>query len=379
MTGPFNRRSAAAALAGVVAGARVRAARTGTPDMMRVAAISIALLMSTTAVAAAQQGDGDRRGGRFERGEDRGQRGGWEGGRRGDNGQRPNGWNERQQGDERQREARRGGDDGQRPNAWNQRNPEFSAAPPAPPQAPPAAQARRGDDYGLRGGSRDDGRGDGQGRQGEWAQRNPDYQRAPAVPQQSAPPAQGFAGRDGDRRWSDRGREDGRRDDGRRDDGRRGDDRREWSRDDGRRDNDRRDWSHNNRNDGGRNDWSRNDWSRNDWRGHERRYAHGGDRWRDRDHGRAWYDHRYYQPYYRASYRYRAPVYVYPHGYFVRHWVYGEYLPRGWYSPAYYLDWRAYGLPFPPIGCEWVRVGSNAILVDVWTGQILSIYYDLFW
>lgn len=63
----------------------------------------------------------------------------------------------------------------------------------------------------------------------------------------------------------------------------------------------------------------------------------------------------------------------------MRSWSFGDYLPGGWYSTAYYLDWYRYGLPNPPVGCEWVRVGDNAILVDVWSGQVLSVYYDLFW
>lgn len=63
----------------------------------------------------------------------------------------------------------------------------------------------------------------------------------------------------------------------------------------------------------------------------------------------------------------------------MRAWSFGDYLPYGWYSPSYYLDAWRYGLPQPPIGCEWVRVGDNALLVDVWSGQVLSVYYDLFW
>ena len=71
--------------------------------------------------------------------------------------------------------------------------------------------------------------------------------------------------------------------------------------------------------------------------------------------------------------------YRYPNGWFVRSWYFGDYLPGGWYASYYYLDWRAYGLAYPPIGCEWVRVGRDALLVDVWTGEVLSVYYDLFW
>jgi Ni/Co efflux regulator RcnB len=171
----------------------------------------------------------------------------------------------------------------------------------------------------------------------------------------------------GDERWRDRGGRDGRPDDRGRGDGRNGDDNR---------------WRDNGRN----NDWGRDD---HRWRGDGRRYADNSYRpgrqpgygrpLRDRDAGRHWYEpNRYYTHHY-APQRYRVPVYVYPRGYYVRAWRYGEYLPGGWYDTRYYLDWRYFGLPYPPIGCEWVRVGDNALLVDVWTGEILSVWYDLFW
>lgn len=77
--------------------------------------------------------------------------------------------------------------------------------------------------------------------------------------------------------------------------------------------------------------------------------------------------------------RYRAPAYRYPRGFYVRQWSFGDYLPGGWYGQSYYLDAWQYGLPYPPVGCEWVRVGADALLVDVWSGQVLSVYYGLFW
>lgn len=63
----------------------------------------------------------------------------------------------------------------------------------------------------------------------------------------------------------------------------------------------------------------------------------------------------------------------------MRSWSYGDRLPWGWFGASYYLNWGAYGLPLPPIGCEWVRVGSDALLVDIWSGEVLSVYYGLFW
>ena len=91
------------------------------------------------------------------------------------------------------------------------------------------------------------------------------------------------------------------------------------------------------------------------------------------------YDQRQWRPTYRAPQRFRAPVWRPPVGFYNYNWRYGDFLPRAWFGSSYYLNWGMYGLPFPPIGCEWVRVGSDAILVDTWTGEVLSVYYGLFW
>jgi Ni/Co efflux regulator RcnB len=101
--------------------------------------------------------------------------------------------------------------------------------------------------------------------------------------------------------------------------------------------------------------------------------------WRDRDHDRPRYDQNRYRPSYRSQQRYRVGAYRYPRGFYVNRWSFGDYLPGGWYGQSYYLNAWQYGLPTPPIGCEWVRVGDDALLVDVWSGQVLSVYYDLFW
>ncbi|HRD46199.1 MAG TPA: RcnB family protein, partial [Caulobacter sp.] len=92
-----------------------------------------------------------------------------------------------------------------------------------------------------------------------------------------------------------------------------------------------------------------------------------------------WYDERHWRHSYHAPRRYRAPHYRYPSGWYVRSWSFGDYLPWGWFGASYYLNSGYYGLPFPPIGTEWVRVGDDAVLVDIWTGRVLAVYYDLFW
>jgi len=115
---------------------------------------------------------------------------------------------------------------------------------------------------------------------------------------------------------------------------------------------------------------------------------HDGDRYRrpgeghqlrDRDHGRTWYSPDRWRRTYHATHRYRTQHYRNPPGFYIRSWVFGDFLPQAWYAPNYYLDWWSYGLPRPPIGTEWVRSGDDALLVDTWSGEVLSVYYDLFW
>ncbi len=115
------------------------------------------------------------------------------------------------------------------------------------------------------------------------------------------------------------------------------------------------------------------------WDSHRGDYQPGAHQPRARDRGRSWYDNDRYRESYWANHRFRVRPYIYPRGWFARRWAFGQILPYGWYGSNYYLDAYAFGLPQPPIGCEWVRVGNDAVLVDIWSGEILSVYYDLFW
>lgn len=64
----------------------------------------------------------------------------------------------------------------------------------------------------------------------------------------------------------------------------------------------------------------------------------------------------------------------------MHNWRYGEVLPWSWYTPNYYLtDYWRYGLSTPPIGMEWVRVGRDALLVDIFTGRVYQVVTYLFW
>jgi Ni/Co efflux regulator RcnB len=246
----------------------------------------------------------------------------------------------------------------------------------------------------------------GRARWGAAVNRNPDYQQQQQAeqpqaqqPQQAQPERRDWNRGDGQRGDGNRGdgnRGDGQRGDGNRGDGNRGDGGRNWDRGDANRnDGDRgdrgdRNWDRGDRRgdgDGRRWDGNRGDqnWRRDyDWRGGrnwDTRRDWDRDRsWRDRDRDRPRYDRRQYAPIWRSERRFRAPIYRAPSGFYSRSWVYGDILPRGWYGPQYYiLDWWSYGLPIPPAGYEWTRIGDDAVLVDTFSGRIVQVVYDLFW
>lgn len=113
---------------------------------------------------------------------------------------------------------------------------------------------------------------------------------------------------------------------------------------------------------GGRNDGSRNGWNRHD------------------DRGRPHWQQGRYPPVYRSHQRYRYGYYRPPIGFYAHSWAFGEILPRGWYGSDYLLnDWWSYGLPYPPLGYDWVRVGDDALLIDSYTGRVVQVVQDIFW
>ena len=87
-----------------------------------------------------------------------------------------------------------------------------------------------------------------------------------------------------------------------------------------------------------------------------------------------------YQRNARAPRRIRIGVYNRPAGWYSHRWVYGERLPRGWFAANYYInDFLSIGLVAPPYGYQWVRVGNDALLVDVETGEVVQVDYDAFY
>ena len=67
-------------------------------------------------------------------------------------------------------------------------------------------------------------------------------------------------------------------------------------------------------------------------------------------------------------------------GYYYRQWGYGDRLPYGWFSSRWYItDYYDYDLPAPPYDYMWVRVGPDALLVDIYTGQVVEAEYGVFY
>jgi Ni/Co efflux regulator RcnB len=100
---------------------------------------------------------------------------------------------------------------------------------------------------------------------------------------------------------------------------------------------------------------------------------------RAQDRGRRSFAQGGYQRSYQSQRRFDAGRYLGPRGWYYRRWGFGDYLPLGWYVSSYYLNAWDYGLPPPPIGAEWVRNGPDAVLVDIWTGEVLSVDYGVFY
>jgi hypothetical protein len=159
-------------------------------------------------------------------------------------------------------------------------------------------------------------------------------------------------------------------------------DRREqWRREQWRREEQNGGWDRDNR-DWGRDgrDWGRNDWNRGD-RGWDR-----GNRWeRGGQWDRGWRrDDRYDWSRYRQQNRglYRLPRYYAPSGwsYGYRRFGVGVRLNSFLFGSNYWInDPFYYRLPQVWGPYRWVRYYNDALLVDVRSGQVVDVEYDIFW
>ncbi|HKU55128.1 MAG TPA: RcnB family protein [Rhizomicrobium sp.] len=83
---------------------------------------------------------------------------------------------------------------------------------------------------------------------------------------------------------------------------------------------------------------------------------------------------------FRVSRRFNVPTYRRPAGWYSHRWTFGEFLPAAfWVRDYWILDFELYDLPLPPYGAVWVRVGSDALLIDEDSGEIITVAYGVFY
>ena len=98
------------------------------------------------------------------------------------------------------------------------------------------------------------------------------------------------------------------------------------------------------------------------------------------EHGPSQYERRAFQRNVTAPQRFRAAAFRAPSGWQYRRWAYGDSLPRAYWAQPYWItNFWLYDLDRPPLGCEWVRSGPDALLVDTVTGEILEAEYNVFY
>lgn len=102
--------------------------------------------------------------------------------------------------------------------------------------------------------------------------------------------------------------------------------------------------------------------------------------------GRTWdrdwrHDRRFDWRRYRESHRsvFRLGLYIDPFGYGYQPYSIGYRLPPLYFGQQYWIDPAMYELPYPPPGTQWVRYWNDALLVDMYTGQVVDVIQGFFW
>lgn len=135
--------------------------------------------------------------------------------------------------------------------------------------------------------------------------------------------------------------------------------------------------------------WSRDrgSWSRDrdgDYRQREQSQyqSRQGSRWASGGWNRDWrndrrYDWRRYRDHHRSTFH--LGIYYDPFGYGYRSFDVGYRLMPAYFGNQYWIDPALYGLPYPPPGAEWVRYWNDAVLVDMYSGEVIDVIRDFFW
>jgi Ni/Co efflux regulator RcnB len=92
-------------------------------------------------------------------------------------------------------------------------------------------------------------------------------------------------------------------------------------------------------------------------------------------------DRRYDWRNYRNSHRsiFHIGVYYDPFGYNYRPFDIGYQLYPAYLGRQYWIDASLYQLPYPPPGTTWVRYWNDALLVDMYSGEVVDVIRDFFW
>ena len=72
-------------------------------------------------------------------------------------------------------------------------------------------------------------------------------------------------------------------------------------------------------------------------------------------------------------------IYVDPFNYGYRTFNIGYRLQPLYYTQDYWFDPGMYGLPYPPPGTRWVRYWNDALLVDIYSGDVVDVIHNFFW
>jgi Ni/Co efflux regulator RcnB len=126
-------------------------------------------------------------------------------------------------------------------------------------------------------------------------------------------------------------------------------------------------------------------WNRDAYRqgqyGQQQYYRNGGTRYAG-NWNRDWRnDRRYDWRRYRDSHRsvFHLGLYIDPFGYGYQPFSIGYRLPPVYFGQQYWIDPALYGLPYPPPGTQWVRYWNDALLIDMYTGEVVDSIQGFFW
>ncbi len=93
-------------------------------------------------------------------------------------------------------------------------------------------------------------------------------------------------------------------------------------------------------------------------------------------------DHRYDWRRWRNNHRssFHLGIYYDPFGWNYQPFSIGYRLWPNYYSSSYWINdpWQ-YRLPYAPPGTQWIRYYDDALLVDMYSGQVVDVIRNFFW